>query len=269
VVAHDLSPADTAQLDRSKVMGFITDIGGTTSHTAIMARALEIPAVVGLEYITREVKSKDTLIVDGSEGIVFVNPDETSFGIYLERQQKYQYREKELLKNKHLPAETKDGHRVQIKANIELPSEVASVVEHGGEGLGLYRTEFLYLSRQDLPTEEEHFEVYKQILRKIHPYSATIRTFDLGGDKFLSNLSDLTISDQIKPMLGLRAIRICLKQTDLFKTQLRALLRASVYGKLQVMFPLISSIEELRQTKSIVGEVKDDLRSKNIPFDER
>jgi len=230
IVAHDLSPAYTANLDVGVVMGFVTNVGGKTSHTAIMARALEIPSVVGLKKVTQEVNSGDTIIVDGAMGVVIIRPTAETLQEYSEKKQKYERMGKELFKYKDLPAQTPDGFRIKLLANIELIEELSSVLEYGAEGIGLYRTEFIYLNRKELPTEEEHFKIYKKVIKKISPYPVTIRTIDLGGDKFLSHID---LAEEINPVLGLRAIRFCLKEVNIFKTQLRAILRASALGELK------------------------------------
>ncbi|RJP55672.1 MAG: phosphoenolpyruvate--protein phosphotransferase [Deltaproteobacteria bacterium] len=263
IVAHDLSPADTAQMTRDKVIGFATDIGGKTSHTAIMARALGIPAVVGLERITQEVKIGDFLIIDGNTGIVLINPTKTVLNEYLEKKRIYERLEKELFKYKDLPAQTLDGYRIKVVANIELIEEIPSVLEHGAEGIGLYRTEFLYLRRKELPSEEEQFQAYKSVVERFHSYT-TIRTMDIGGDKFISHLD---LAKEMNPAMGLRAIRFCLREVDIFKTQLRAILKASNYGKIKIMFPMISGVSEILQTKEILEKVKLELKNDGIPFD--
>ncbi len=264
IVAHDLSPADTAHLDSDKVLGFVTDIGGRTSHTAIMARALEIPAVVGLEIASQQIKNGDSIIVDGIAGQVIINPSQDVFNEYLEKKQRHDYLEKESLKYKPLIAETRDGYRVKLLANIEITEELTSVLHYGAEGIGLYRTEFLYLNRADLPTEEEHFETYREVIEKMSPHPTTIRTFDLGGDKFLS---EVALAEEMNPALGLRAIRFCLKNIGIFKAQIRAILRASALGKVRILFPMISGLMELRQTLQILQEVKEDLQATAEPFD--
>ncbi len=265
VVAHDISPSDTAAMHKENVAAFITDIGGKTSHTAIMAKSLEIPAVVGLREATVKIKQGDILIVDGSTGIVIVDPDEETLRIYQQQEKKLKGIADEFLLVKDLPAVTLDGKAVKINANIEFPEEVPSVKLHGGEGIGLYRTEFFYMNRKDLPSEEEHFEAYKYVSQHIKPDQVIIRTLDLGGDKFLSQFE---IPHEMQPFLGWRAIRFCLARPDIFKLQLRAILRASVYGKIKLMYPMISGIEELRQANKILSEAKDELRKKGIPFDE-
>ncbi len=265
VVAYDLSPSDTAMMHKERVLGFITDIGGRTSHTAIMARSLEIPAVVGLEIATEQVKNGDILIIDGTHGIVVINPKKEVLKKYKQEKIKFEVFEKKLIKLRDLPCQSLDGKRVELTANIEFPEEIPSVISHGAEGIGLYRTEYFYMNRSDLPTEEEHFQAYKKVAQAIAPHSVIIRTLDLGGDKFLSQLK---VPKEMNPFLGWRAIRFCLARPDIFKSQLRAILRASVYGKLRIMYPMISGVEELRQANKILNEVKDNLRKEKIPFDE-
>ena len=266
VVAHDLSPADTLQMNLEHVAGFITDIGGKVSHTAILSRSLGIPAVVGLEVATSLINGGDLLIIDGETGEVVINPTEEVSKPFLERKRRTRLIEREVLKYASLPAETRDGVRVRLQANIEMVEEISSSKMHGAEGIGLYRTEILYLNRKDLPTEEEHFRTYRRLVEDIYPATATIRTLDIGGDKFLPDYSK---SNELNPALGLRAIRFSLKETEIFKTQLRGILRASVYGKLRILLPMISGIEEIRQTKTILEEVKKDLARAKIPFDEK
>jgi len=263
IVAHDLSPADTAHLDTSVVIGFVTNTGGKTSHTAIMARALEIPSVVGLEKVTKEVKNGDVIIIDGAIGVVIVRPTAETLRSYSEKKQMYEQLKKELFQYKDLPAETPDGFHIRLLANVELVEEVSAILEHGAEGIGLYRTEFLYLNRKELPSEDEQFNIYKKVIKTIAPYPVTIRTLDLGGDKFLSHLD---LVEEMNPVLGLRAIRLCLKEVGIFKTQLRALLRASAFGELKMLFPMISGMQEIYQIKGILDEIKHDLTVSGIPF---
>ncbi len=265
IVAHDLSPADTAQIDRNIIKGFVTDVGGKTSHTAIMARSLEIPAVVGLENVSQNAKSGDCIIVSGSDGKVIINPTREVIKFYEEKLQQYLDKERNLLFLKELSPMTTDGHEIRLMANIEMPQELESIEEHGAQGIGLYRTEFLYLNRRKLPTEDEHFEVYKNVVEHIKPEITTIRTFDLGGDRFLSPME---LANELNPAMGLRAIRFCLKEVGIFKDQLRAILRASNFGPVRVMFPMISGIEEIRQTKEIFEDAKVELRSRGVAFDE-
>jgi len=263
VVAHDLSPSDTAAMHKQNVSGFVTDIGGKTSHTAIMAKSLEIPAVVGAEEATIKIKAGDMLIVDGSMGVVIINPDEETLRSYQQEELKQKGITEKFLSVKDLPAVTLDGVTIEISANIEFPDEVPSVKLHGGQGIGLYRTEFFYMNRKDLPTEEEHYEAYKYVAEQMKPHTVIIRTLDLGGDKFLSQFE---MPHEMEPFMGWRAIRFCLARPEIFKVQMRAILRASVHGNLKLMYPMISGIEELRQANKILGEAKEELRAKGIPF---
>ncbi|MCM8794607.1 MAG: phosphoenolpyruvate--protein phosphotransferase [Candidatus Omnitrophica bacterium] len=264
VVAYDLSPSDTATMHRQHVIGFVTDIGGRTSHTAIMAKSLEIPAVVGLETATRQISPNDTLVIDGTTGTVIVNPDPQTLKRYEDIRKKFQATDRALRRSRALPAETPDGKRIHLAANIELPQEIPSVLDHGAEGIGLYRTEFLYLNRKSLPTEEEQFEAYRHVAREILPHPVIIRTIDLGGDKFVS---ELRVPQQMNPFLGWRAIRFCLARPDIFRVQLRAILRASAFGKVKLMYPMISGIEELRDANRILADVKKELASEKKRFD--
>ena len=264
IVAHDLSPADTTELNTAKVMGFITDVGGRTSHTAIMAQALEIPAVVGLERATALVQDGDLLIVDGGSGVVVINPDDSDIILYQERKLRLQKYKSSIARMSHLPAETPDGHRIFINANIEFLEEVTAAKDYGGEGIGLYRTEFLYLRGKGFPKEEDLFEDYREVVEIMQPAPVSIRTLDLGGDKFAS---DIAISEENNPALGLRAIRFCLREPEIFKTQLRAILRASAFGNLRLMFPMISGLQELSEAKAILDQVRDDLNREHVPYD--
>jgi phosphotransferase system enzyme I (PtsI) len=264
VVAHDLSPADTAQMAKDKVTAFVTDMGGKTSHTAIMARSLEIPAVVGSEIATHSINTGDTLIVDGITGMVVVNPTPEIIQEYMDRNRTRQRIERELFLFRDLPAETLDGFRVDILANIELVEEIPSVLDHGAEGIGLYRTEYLYLNRKELPAEEEHFQAYKTVVKAIAPHPAVIRTLDIGGDKFISHLD---LAEEMNPAMGLRAIRFSLKEPEIFKVQLRAMLRASVFGKMKILLPMISGVSEIREVKKILNEVRLSLTAERIPYD--
>lgn len=264
IVARDLSPADTTSMRLDRVMGFITDMGGRTSHTTIMAQSLEIPAVVGLENCTARIKTGDLIVVDGTTGHVIVAPDEKTLEFYTGRQRSYENYQAEIVRCSHLPAETIDGHRILIKGNMELFEEVAAVMDHGGEGVGLYRTEFLYMSKRRLPTEEELFEDYRDLAQIIAPRPVTIRTLDIGGDKFMSNVN---FGEDLNPALGLRAIRFCLKEIGIFRTQLRAILRASAYGNIRLMFPMISGLQELRAAKAILEDVGRELERQGINYD--
>ena len=263
IIAYDLSPSDTALMHKKNIIGFATDIGGRTSHTAIMAKSLEIPAVVGLERITKVVRNGDTLIVDGNRGVIIAEPQKKTLEKYLAERKKYEKLEKELMTLRNVPCETRDGHRIELSANIEMPEEVVSVLKHGADGIGLYRSEFIFINRTDLPGEEEQFKAYKEVAKKMSPKPVIIRTLDLGGDKFLSQLE---IPREMNPFLGWRAIRFCLARPNIFKAQLRAILRASVFGNLKIMYPMISGIEELRKANVILEEVKSELRKEKISF---
>jgi len=265
VVAYDLSPSDTATMHKRNVIAFATDIGGRTSHTAIMAKSLEISAVVGLETITKKVESGDIIVIDGTHGMVVINPGAKTIKKYEQDKLKFAEFEKHLLELKDLPCVTLDGKAITLSANIEVPEDVASVLSHGATGIGLYRTEYFYMNRKDLPTEEEQFKAYMAVARKIKPHAVIIRTLDLGGDKFLSQLE---VPQQMNPFLGWRAIRFCLARPDIFRAQLRAILRASVYGKLKIMYPMISGLEELKQANALLEESRKDLKKEGIPFDE-
>ncbi len=269
IIANELTPSDTAQLPLDKVLGFITELGGATSHTAIIARSMELPAVVGLGNITKDVKNDDLLIIDGEHGEVFLNPDPQTI-------QKYQLKQKELVRERNAliylkdsPAQTKNGKKVSLVANIGEPWELTKAVEYGAEGIGLFRTEYLFMNRESLPSEEEQYQAYKEVLHKMEGKSVVIRTLDIGGDKKLPYLS---LENEMNPFLGCRAIRLCLKEKGLFRTQLRALYRASVDGNLKIMFPMISSLEEYRAARSLAEEVKLELIkeghsiSKNVPI---
>jgi phosphoenolpyruvate-protein phosphotransferase (PTS system enzyme I) len=266
VVAYDLAPSDTAVMHRKNVIGFATDIGGRTSHTAIMAKSLEIPAVVGLENATRTVNMGDTIIVDGIQGVVVINPTPAEIQKYQKEHLRYLEFNRGLKRFKDLPCVTTDGHSLELAANIEMPEEAASVLSHGADGIGLYRTEFLYMNRPDLPSEEEQYHAYKKVVTTMAPKPVVIRTFDLGGDKFLSHLE---MPHEMNPFLGWRAIRFCLASPDIFRVQLRAILRASAHGKLRMMYPMISGVGELRQANKMLEEVRQELRSKKIAFDEK
>lgn len=265
VIAHDLSPSDTATMHKQKVCAFVTDIGGKTSHTAIMAKSLEIPAVVGLEEATARIKTGDMLIVDGNTGTVIVDPDEETLREYLKEAEKLKGISEKFLSVKDLPPVTIDGKSVEIVANIELPDEVPAVKMHGAEGIGLYRTEFFYMNRKDLPSEDEHYHAYKYVAGEMNPYPVIIRTLDLGGDKFLSQFE---IPTEMQAFLGWRAIRFCLARPEIFKVQLRAILRASVHGNLKLMYPMISGRDELRQANQILQEAKKELKSEGRAFNE-
>ena len=266
VVAHDLTPSDTAQLDRSKVVGFLTNIGGRTSHSAIMARTLEIPAIVGLKDITTSVKNGDTVIVDGIEGICIINPEQSVIDEYTAKREKFLAEQEELKKLITVKTVTKSGRRVEVCGNIGSPADAEAVVANGGDGVGLFRTEFLYMDRDSAPTEEEQFESYKKVLEVMDGKQVVIRTLDIGGDK---TLPYLPLPQEMNPFLGYRAIRLCLDRKDIFKVQIRALLRASVYGNLAVMFPMISGLEEFQAAKEFVEECKAELKAEGIEYSEK
>ncbi len=266
IIAHDLSPSDTALMDKKNVIAFATEIGGPTSHTAIMARSLEIPAIVGVDRISKEVVNGDLVIIDGNRGDIIIDPDLTTIDQFTKEEKRFSELISELDKLKLLPAETKDGHRINLAANIEFPDEIPSVLAHGANGIGLYRTEYFYLNRADLPSEDEQFEAYKIVAEKIAPQSVIIRTLDLGGDKFLSSID---LPHEMNPFLGWRAIRFCLTHVNIFKVQLRALLRASAFGKLKIMFPMVSNLTEFQRAKQILKEAEDELKKEGIPFDEK
>jgi phosphotransferase system enzyme I (PtsI) len=264
LIAHDLSPADTAQILNSSILAFATDVGSRTSHTAITARSLGIPAVVGIERITDEFVEGEEVIVDGEEGVVILRPDERTLQEYRERKRAWSHRLKELARFARLPSVSRDGRPMGLFANIEFPEEADGAIRAGADGIGLYRTEFLFLNRRDLPSEEEHYQTYRKVAEKFAPRPVTIRTFDLGGDKFASRVE---LADEMNPAMGLRAIRFCLREKDIFKAQLRAILRASTYGKIRCMFPMISGVGELRQALAFLEEARSELRKRKIPFD--
>jgi len=264
LIARDLSPSDTASMDRDKVRAFVTEVGGPTSHTAILGRSMEIPAIVGMDGATQQIKTGDRVIVDGTHGIVIVNPDKKDIEEYVRYGKRFSAIITELDKLRDLPAETKDGRRITIASNIEFGDEIPSVLSHGSEGVGLYRTEYLYMNRQDVPTEEEQFKAYQEAAKKMAPHSVIIRTLDLGGDKFLSTLG---VANEMNPFLGWRAIRFCLARVDVFKSQLRAILRASAYGKLKLMYPMISNVQELIKANVILEECRQELRKEKKKFD--
>ncbi|RSL32230.1 phosphoenolpyruvate--protein phosphotransferase [Salibacterium salarium] len=256
VIAEDLTPSDTAQLDLNYVLGFATDIGGRTSHSAIMARSMEIPAVVGTKEATKAVSTGDTVIIDGMEGHVLVNPEQTVVDSYKEKQAEYIRQKEEWAKLVNEKSITTDEHQVELAANIGTPNDLDGVLSNGAEGIGLYRTEFLYMGRNELPSEEEQFEAYKTVLERMEGKPVVIRTLDVGGDK---ELPYLNLPHELNPFLGFRAIRLCLEEKDMFRTQLRALLRASAFGNLKIMFPMVATLEEFREAKSMVDDVRKDL----------
>lgn len=267
VVSKSLTPSDTVSMREVMVRGFATDTGGKTSHTALVAQSLEIPAVVGLKNITAQVVHGMPIIVDGNQGIVILNPSKETQENYKREHEIQAANQKNLEKLKDLPATTIDGKEVMLGANIENPEEVRSVLKNGANGIGLYRSEFMYLTRKTLPTEEEHYNNYSKVAKMMMPYEVIIRTIDLGGDK-ISKLGLMNISQEANPFMGLRAIRLCLKYPDLFKTQLKGILRASVSGNIKIMYPMITQIEEIRQANEILNQAKIELRKEGKKFDE-
>lgn len=264
ILSHDLSPADTARMRKEKVKAFATDVGGRTSHTAIMARSLEIPAVVGLANVTARAQDDDYVIVDGNRGKVIIRPLPETLERYTGELARYASFTKGLLRFKDLPAVTVDGHRIMLSANIESHEEVDSVVEHGAYGIGLYRTEFLYIGREGLPGEDEQYRLYDLVASKVNPHPVIIRTMDIGGDKFLSAIDS---PKEINPYLGWRGIRFSLARKDVFKTQLRAILRASTRGNVKIMYPMISNLDELIQAVGVLDEAKQELTREGLAFD--
>ncbi|WP_099159938.1 phosphoenolpyruvate--protein phosphotransferase [Virgibacillus ndiopensis] len=261
VLAQDLTPSDTAQLNRQFVKGFATDIGGRTSHSAIMARSLEIPAVVGTKDISSTVQQHDMVIVDGIEGTVIINPSEDDIATYKQKQIAYEQQKEVWAQLKDEPTVTSDGEQVELVANIGTPDDVHGVLNNGGEGVGLYRTEFLYMGKSELPTEDEQYDAYKSVLKQMGDKPVVVRTLDVGGDK---ELSYLDLPNELNPFLGFRAIRFCLENEPVFRTQLRALLRASVHGNLKIMFPMIATLEEFRQAKAILLDEEENLTREGI-----
>lgn len=257
IISKDLAPSDTAQLNRAFAKGFTTDMGGRTSHSAIMARSLEIPAVVGTKNATSAIKQGDFIVVDGDNGEVIINPSKDVIDSYIGKRNQQEVEKQELLLLKNKQTITLDGIHVEVAANIGTPKDVESVLENGGEGVGLYRTEFLYMERDSLPTEEEQFQAYKQVLEQMDDKPVVVRTLDIGGDK---QLPYLNLPEEMNPFLGFRAIRLCLEEQTIFRTQLRALLRASNFGNLKIMFPMIATLEEFREAKQLLLEEKEKLQ---------
>jgi len=264
IMAHDLTPADTVELQVDKIMAFATVCGGKTSHTGIMARSLNIPALVGVDKLEDFVHDGDLVVLDGLAGKIVVNPTEAELEEYNERAAFFEDYTRKIKRRCHLPAETFDGCRVQVLANIELVEEVAAVIDNGGEGIGLYRTEYAYLNRRDLPSEDELAEKYIDLASIMSPRKVVFRSLDLGADKFISSFGEL---NETNPAMGLRAIRFCLKNPQLFKTQLRAILRASAYGNVSLMFPMISGVKEVRQAKAWLAQAKAELRREGVDYD--
>lgn len=264
IVANHLSPTDTLQIDRNKINGIITETGGETSHTAIIAEALNIPAVVGIEKITDNIKEGEEIIVDGINGLIIVNPDEKTKRRYEEKEKESEKIREKFLKEKDLPSKTIDGYSIDISANIELPLEINSINKYGAEGVGLLRTEFIYLQSDELPDEDNQFNFYSKVASISLPDYVIIRTLDIGGDKLLK----IGLPEETNPALGWRGIRLSMGNTSIFKTQLRAILRASSSGNIRILLPMISQIEEVKKFKAILEEVKDELRKQKIEFDE-
>jgi len=265
LVAHDLTPSETAQINLNFVRGFVTDIGGRTSHTSIMARSLELPAIVGTNDVTKQVKSGDFLVLDALRNHVLINPSEDELNKLKDAQAKFLAEKAELAKLKELPAETTDGHRVEVCANIGTIKDMDGAHRNGAEGVGLYRTEFLFMDRDALPSEEEQYQAYKEVAESMPDHPIIVRTMDIGGDK---ELPYMKFPKEMNPFLGWRAVRIFFDRKDIMHTQLRAILRASNYGKLRIMFPMIISVEELRALKQEIEELKTELRNEQLPFDE-
>jgi phosphotransferase system enzyme I (PtsI) len=263
IVAHDLSPSDTATLDRSLTLAFATDLGGRTSHTAILARSQGVPAVVGLENLFEVVEEGDELIVDGNTGTVIVNPTESTIEEYQQEIRRYKELEEQLLTLTGYPAVTLDNKRYELGANLDLPEEVEHAIEYGAQGVGLFRTEYFFISQQYLPSEEEQYQMYRAVAEKLGDRPVVIRTLDIGGDKIASYLHR---SPELNPFMGWRGIRFCLTRKDIFKTQLRAIYRASVHGDVRIMFPMISQLEEVRQAREICNEVCDELEADRFKF---
>ena len=267
LVAHNLTPSDTASLSREKVLGIATDLGSRTSHAAILARSLSIPAVLGLHDITAKVNTGQHILLDGNDGLLIVNPAPQTLAWYTEIESRRAKVVAQLKELRETTSTTRDGRHIVLSANIELPEDVDAVAANGAEGIGLYRTEFLYLNRKTLPDEEEQYETYRSVAERVRPNPLIIRTFDLGGDKLAEGAADIT--DELNPFLGWRAIRFCLENLDIFKTQLRAILRASAVGNIKIMFPMISGLDELRRAIAILEECKQQLRNAGAEVSER
>jgi phosphoenolpyruvate-protein phosphotransferase (PTS system enzyme I) len=262
LVAHNLTPSDTATMNRERVLGIATDLGSRTSHTAIMARSLNIPAVVGLHDVTQKLETGQELLIDGTDGWLIIDPTPETLAHYNEIESRRARVTAQLKELRETSSTTRDGRHIVLSANIELPEDVDAVAANGAEGIGLYRTEFLYLNRTTLPTEDEQYETYRKVAERVRPNPLIIRTFDLGGDKLAPGTVD--ISDELNPFLGWRAIRFCLENIDIFKTQLRAILRASAVGNVKIMFPMISGLDELRRAISVLNECKQELHASKI-----
>ncbi|MFC7365864.1 MULTISPECIES: phosphoenolpyruvate--protein phosphotransferase [Bhargavaea] len=266
IIAEDLTPSDTVQLNPEYIQGFVTDIGGRTSHSAILARTLEIPAVVGSRSAMAQVENGTTVIVDGTAGEVIVGPSDATLKAYEEKRRLYAQEQAQLTQLVHEPTRSKDGHQVELAGNIGSPADVAKVLENGGEGIGLFRTEFLYMGRDQFPTEDEQYEAYKSVLEQMEGRPTIVRTLDIGGDK---ELPYLNLPEEANPFLGIRAIRLCLEEEDMFRVQLRALLRASVHGHLKIMFPMIATLDEFRRAKAVFLDEKEKLEQGGVPVSDR
>lgn len=265
LIGYDLTPSDTAQIDKNKILGFATEIGGVTSHSAIIARSIGIPSVLGVGKEIKEIKNGELIILDGNKGLIITNPDDEKINLYKKQIEGEKKLQKILGKYKNIEVITLDGRKVEVASNIGSIEDSENALKNGAEGIGLFRTEFLYMASSELPEEEFQYNAYKEVLEKMGGKPVIIRTLDIGGDK---KLSYLTIDEEMNPFLGYRAIRLCLHRKDIFKTQLRALLRASYYGNLKIMFPMIANLQELREAKSILEECKEELRKESIAFNE-
>ncbi|WP_396349589.1 phosphoenolpyruvate--protein phosphotransferase [Clostridium tetani] len=265
LIGYDLTPSDTAQIDKNKILGFATEIGGVTSHSAIIARSIGIPSVLGVGKEIKEIKNGELIILDGNKGLIITNPDDEKINLYKKQIEGEKKLQKILGKYKNIEVITLDGRKVEVASNIGSIEDSENALKNGAEGIGLFRTEFLYMASSELPEEEFQYNAYKEVLEKMGEKPVIIRTLDIGGDK---KLSYLTIDEEMNPFLGYRAIRLCLHRKDIFKTQLRALLRASYYGNLKIMFPMIANLQELREAKSILEECKEELRKESIAFNE-
>jgi phosphotransferase system enzyme I (PtsI) len=267
LIVHNLTPSDTASMSRENVLAIVTDLGSRTSHAAILARSLNIPAVLGLHDITTKIETGQHVLLDGSNGWLVVNPAQETLACYEEIESRRAKVTAQLRTLRETTSTTRDGRHIVLSANIELPEDVNAVAANGAEGIGLYRTEFLYLNRETLPTEDEQYETYRRVAERVRPHPLIIRTFDLGGDKLAKGAADIT--DELNPFLGWRAIRFCLENQDVFRAQLRAILRASAVGNVKIMFPMISGLDELRRAMAVVEECKEQLRNLNIEIAER
>ncbi|MBF0387741.1 MAG: phosphoenolpyruvate--protein phosphotransferase [Candidatus Omnitrophica bacterium] len=266
IVSHDISPSDAVTMYSKKILSFVTDVGGRTAHTAIIAKSLGVPAVLGLQDATLRISNQDYLIVDGRKGVVIVDPTEETKRLYIKEKTKIAQYEGSIMNTRDVPAQTLDGRRVTLMANFEMHGEIPGVKKYGAEGIGLYRTEFFYMNRLDLPTEDEQYEAYRTIAEAMAPHQVIIRSLDLGGDKFLSSIQ---LPKEMTPFLGSRAIRLCLEEPEIFRTQLRAILRASAHGNVALMYPMIAGPGELRAANNILKGVKERLREQGLQFNEK